>query len=220
MFAHLRGQSRLAFREDKPEELDLPEQSVRIARSTDGSNWEVVREIKRDFLQANKTCAYATVHLFRPDALHMWWIGANKEDEPTLFHSISQNGEKWSEPTQQLTREIDPRPMACARIEHSDDHDILTYVAMDEDRGPRFVTKVSQNARDWSAGEPSEFSLPVWFSRSAQWQQAAPSIVFTKEGARLYYIDILFSRKNVKGHIEKRDAVRGAVLRTAFCPKK
>ena len=94
--------------------------------------------------------------------------------------------------------------MACARIEHSGDHDILTYVAVDEDHGPRLVTKVSQNGRDWSAGEPSEFPLPVWFSWSAQWEQAAPSIVFTKEGARLYYVDLLFAGKTEKPY-PKRD---------------
>lgn len=209
----------LASREDKPEDFDLPRKSVRIARSTDGLNWEVVREIKGISFKRTKYALTRPCIYFHQDALHLWWIGANKDGEPTLFHSISQNGEKWSEPTQQLTTKIDSRPMACARVEQSGDHDILTYVAMDEDRGPRMVTKVSQNGRDWSAGEPSEFPLPIWFSWGAQWEQAAPSIVFTQEGARLYYVERLFAGKTEKPH-PRNDAVRGAVLRTAFCPKK
>lgn len=209
----------VTFGENKPEDFDLPKRSVRIARSTDGLNWEVVREIKGISFKQTKYALTRPCIYFYQDALHLWWIGANKDGEPTLFHSISQDGEKWSEATQQLTTKIDSRPMACARIEHSGDHDILTYVAVDEDHGPRLVTKVSQNGRDWSAGEPSEFPLPVWFSWSAQWEQAAPSIVFTKEGARLYYVDLLFAGKTEKPY-PKRDPVRGAVLRTAFCPKK
>lgn len=203
---------------EKAEELKLPEQGMRLARSTDGLNWEVVRDIKGISFKPTTHALTRPCIYFHQETLHLWWI-ALKDDEPALFHSISQEGENWSKPVPQSTKEVDPRPMACARIEPSGDQHILTYVAFDEEKGPRLVTKTSQNARNWTNAEPSEFPLPAWFKWSARWQQAAPVVIFGKEGARLYYVDLLFAQKTEKPH-PRNDAVRGAVLRTAFWPKQ
>jgi hypothetical protein len=44
--------------------------------------------------------------------------------------------------------------------------------------------------------------------------QPVPSVVFTKEGARLFYVDLLFA------NLEAQEGMRGAVLRTAFSQKR
>jgi hypothetical protein len=208
----------LTFEENSPEKVNLPRESIWLARSADGLNWEPVGEIKSLPFNptrhaAPRSCIYADA-----GALQLWWIGKS-EQGPALFHSTSRDAEAWSKPNSQLATEIDARAMACARVQPSGDYYILTYVAFDEKSGPRFVTKISQNARTWTASGPPEFPLPAYFTRSIEWQQAAPSVVFTKEGARLFYIDILFP-KNIEQPYPRRDPVRGAVLRTAFCPKK
>ena len=209
----------LTFEEDSLEQLDLPQQWVRLARSANGSEWEPAGEIKalsfkrtRDALV--RPCIYSDA-----GALHIWWIGSDDEDEPALLHSVSRDGENWSKPNRQLTKEIESRRMTCARVQASGDYYILTYVALDEQNGSRFVTKVSQNARSWTASGPPEFSLPAYFMSSMKWQQPAPSIVFTREGAQLFYIDILFA-KNTENPDPREDATLGMVLRTAFSQKQ
>ncbi|MGZ8900052.1 MAG: hypothetical protein ACXW3Z_08145 [Limisphaerales bacterium] len=208
----------LTFEENSSEKVNLPRESIWLARSADGLNWEPVGEIKALPFQPTRHAAPLPCIYADAGALQLWWIGES-EQGPVLLHSTSRDGENWSKPNPQLTKEIDAREMACARVRSSGDYYILTYVALDEKNGPRLVIKVSQNARTWMASGPPEFPLPAYFARSIDWQQAAPSVVFTKEGARLFYIDILFA-KNTEQPSPRRDPVRGAVLRTAFCPKK
>ena len=208
----------LTLEEKSLEELNLPRRLIRLACSSDGVNWEDGGEIKaisftRTKHAARRPCIYSDASL-----LHLWWIGES-EQGPALFHSTSRDGEEWSKASSQLTKEIDTREVACARVQPSGDYYLLTYVAFDEKNGPRLVTKVSQNARTWTANGPPEFPLPAYFLSSMDWQQPVPSVVFMKEGARLFYIDILFP-KNVERPHPTRDAARGAVLRTAFCPKQ
>lgn len=207
----------VTFEEKSPEEFNLPRRSIWLAHSRDGVNWEAAGAIKtlsvmRTRHAAPRPCIYSDANV-----LHIWWIGES-EQGPALFHSTSRDGETWTKPSFQLTKEIDAREMACARVQPSGDYYLLTYLAFDEKSGPRLVTKVSQNARTWTANGPPEFPLPAYFRSSMDWQQPVPSVVFTKEGARLFYIDILFPEKVERPH-PRREAARGAVLRTAFSPK-
>jgi hypothetical protein len=209
----------LDFREASLKDFELPHQWVRLARSADGLNWETAGEIKSITFEQTRHALLRPCLYSDRDALHIWWIGAGDKDEPALLHSVSRDGENWSKPNHQLTKEIDSRDMACARVQPSGDYYILTYVAFDEKSGPRVVTKISQNARTWTATGPPEFSLPAYFASSSGEQEASPSIVFTKEGARLYYVDLLFA-KNKERPDPRQDATRGAVLRTASSPKQ
>jgi hypothetical protein len=209
----------LTFEDNSLEQLDLPQQWVRLARSADGLNWESLGEIKSIGFKRTKHALPRPSIYSDANALHLWWIGPDDEDEPALLHSVSRDAQNWSKPNRQLTKEIDSRHIACARVQASGDYYILTYVVFDESNGPRFVTKVSQNARTWTASGPPEFPLPAYFSSSMDWQQPAPSIVFTKEGARLFYIDMLFAKDTERPN-PREDAVRGAVLRTAFSQKQ
>jgi predicted GH43/DUF377 family glycosyl hydrolase len=209
----------LAFQEKTPEDFNLPQEWVRLARSADGLNWETLAEIKGIPFKQTKHARLRPCIYSDRDALHIWWIGAGDQDEPALLHSVSRDGEKWSKPNQQLTSEIDSRHMACARVQPSGDYYILTYLAFDEKNGPRLVTKVSQNARTWAASGLPDFSLPAYFNYTVKREQAVPSIIFSKEGARLFYVDLLFGRDTQQPN-PWQDAARGAVLRTAFSPKQ
>jgi predicted GH43/DUF377 family glycosyl hydrolase len=208
----------LTFEESSPEDFNLPRESICLARSSDGLNWEPAGEIKALSFKHTKQAARRPSIYSDAGALHIWWIGES-EQGPALFHSTSRDAETWSKPNPQLTKEIDVREMACARVRPSGDYYILTYIAFDDRTGARLVTKVSQNARTWTASGPPEFSLPAYFALGRQWQQPVPSVVFTKEGARLFYIDILFP-KNIERPHPQRDAASGAVLRTAFSQKQ
>ena len=210
----------LTYEQKSLDEFDLPRESVWLAQSDDGLRWEALGELKtlpfkRTRAADSRPCIYSD-----GTSLHLWWIG-DSEQGPALFHSVSRDAQQWSRPNLQLTKDFDNREVCCARVQPSGDFYILTYVALNDrtaaDSGV-VVTKVSQNARTWTANGPPEFPLPPYFSWSLQWQQAAPQIVFTKEGARLFYIDLLFPKQSTRPH-PRRDPVRGAVLRTAFSPK-
>jgi predicted GH43/DUF377 family glycosyl hydrolase len=208
----------VTFEEKSPEEFNLQQESICFARSSDGLNWEPAGEIKSLSFKATKDAATRPCIYFDSGSLHLWWIGKS-EQGPALFHSTSRDAVVWSKPNSQLTKEIDARQMACARVRPSGDYYILTYVAFDDRTGAHLVTKISQNARTWTAGGPPEFPLPAYFARSMDWQQSVPSVVFTKEGARLFYIEILFPKNTERPH-PQRDPVRGAVVRTAFSQKQ
>lgn len=128
---------------------------------------------------------------------HLWWLGA-READPALFHSVSRDGRSWSKPNHQLASQIDPRPICCARVHESGDFYILVCIARDQ-REWRVVVKTSSNARSWTAAGPPEFRL------ASHSPHVAPWVVFTPEGARLY-----FAEQHEK---------KGSILRTAFCPK-
>jgi hypothetical protein len=94
------------------------------------------------------------------------------------------------------------------------DYYILVYVAHEKGIGgdTRVVTKISQNARSWSTAGPPEFKL------GPHWQHSVPSIVFEKNGARLFYCQPRMP--DPTKWLGPRDPIQGTVLRTAFCPKK
>ena len=173
--------------------------TARLARSEDGLIWH-------DVAGANPPVASKTARAFQPclyadgDSLHLWWMGPDANDKPALLHSISRDGLTWSKPNGQPAAEIDAREICCARVYPSGDFFILTYVASDKDRKISVVTRISRNARSWSALGPPEFPLP---SHS---MHAAPWMIFESGGARLFW-----SEK------QKNNACR---LSSAYCEKK
>src|SRR5207302_9021290 len=79
------------------------------------------------------------------------------------------------------------------------------YLASDSRSKAEIVTKISRDAVTWQAKGPPEFVLPTADSRNI----SMPEMVFTPEGARLFYSETQLGESGF----------RGAVLRSAFCPK-
>ena len=207
----------LAFEEKTPEDFAAMPSELHLARSGDGIVWEHIAKLKN--LPINTTgeadlrpCIYAEA-----DKLHMWWLAAGDEGKAALYHAVSSDGEEWPRPNRQPASEIDSRPICCARVSQSGEFYILTYVAHRDQKSPRFVTKISRNARSWQAGGPPEITLGPEAPLAPHWQHPAPAVVFTKEGARLYFIEQ--RRVNDRGGFHPNDSLRGSVLRTAACAK-
>jgi hypothetical protein len=178
---------------------------VEIASSEEGKVWQRIGKIGISFetpsLVYLRLCFYANSGL-----LHLWWIGVGDNKEPAICHSVSRDGLSWSKPNIQLTKEIDSREMLGARVYPSGDFYVLVYVVSD---GPRVVTKISRDAHSWQAKGPPEF---LYFNPGPI---VMPEMVFTADGARLFYSETRFVDSN-RG---AKSPQRGAVLRSAFCPK-
>ena len=107
-------------------------------------------------------------------------------------------------------REIDAREVSSVRVYPSGDFTILVYVAEDHPNHASIATKIARNARSWTVQGPPEFPI----ERSG-WH-IVPEMVFNSEGARLFYTEPLYVDRASDW---RKSAVRGAILRTAFCPK-
>ena len=174
---------------------------MRIARSVDGAHW-------RDQLTGN-TPIHSPQHFdFEPclysdgETLHLWWRAPDAERE-ALCHSVSRDALKWSKPISQPTKEIDPLPISGARVYPSGAYYIISYVAHDTEKKTfQLITKLSRDAKTWMRKGPPVFSLP---------QACAPFLVFTPEGARLFFTK---HQRLATGEIASR-----AELMSAFCPK-
>lgn len=184
-----------------------PPPRVLTARSEDGVLWqrpEIFSGIAFDppDTVGLRPCVYADSAL-----LHLWWIGSD-EGKPALCHSVSRDGASWSKPNRQLLGEIDSRPVSCVRVYPSGDFTLLVYVARDDLNHANIVTKIARDAHSWVAHGPPDFPL-AWSG-----VDPVPEMLFTAEGARLFYSEPQYAQGISQG------AIFGAVLRTAFCPKR
>jgi hypothetical protein len=204
----------LSYDEKSVEDLNLPALRCGVGRSEDGLTWEEVSQLDNIKFVPTRWGPPRPGIYSDANSLHLWWIGADEKDEPALLHSVSRDGIEWSRPNRQAASEIDSRPICCARVYPSGDYYILVYVAHEEGIGgkTRVVTKISQNARTWSAAGPPEFPL------GPHWQHTVPSMVFEKNGARLFYCEPRMP--DPTRWLGPRDPIQGVNLRTAFCPKK
>jgi hypothetical protein len=172
--------------------------SMRLSQSDDGTIWTDLRDATlppaaKEFLPV-RPCLYAD-----GNALHLWWLGL-AEQKPALLHSISRDGEKWTNPNSQAAKDIDAREICCARVYPSGDFYILSYVAESpKEKKYSVVTKISRDARTWTVNGPPEFPLPN------HWMHSPPLLVFEQNGARLYY--------------SAKEADETVTLRSARCSK-
>jgi len=186
-----------------------PPPRVMTARSEGGTIWQQARNLSGVSFDPSESvelrpCIYAD-----SDLLHMWWIGVS-ENKPALCHSVSRDGENWSKPNLQPMREIDSREISSVRVYPSGDFTILVYVAEDHPNHASIATKVARDARSWVAKGPPEFPI----ERSA-WH-LVPEMILKSDGARLFYTEPLYLGRAADW---RKSAIRGAILRTAFCPK-
>jgi hypothetical protein len=192
------------FLNGNDENSDTRTVSLRLANSNDGTNWREFFAAKHTpidpkLIGNDRPCLYSDPQV---KALELWWIGGEGKNR-ALFHSISHDAISWSKASTLLASEIDARPILCARVYPSGSFYIIVYVVeLPEENAWKVVTKISDNARTWSSKGPPEFSLPM---------PSAPWMVFTSEGARLFYL----AREE-----SKRDPPDTRTLvRSAFCPK-
>lgn len=186
---------------------------VELARSDDGIVWQSTGRVEGLPFETGgaispQPCLYAEGPI-----LHLWWI-ARDGRSAVLFHSISRDARKWSEPTKQPTTEIDAREMSAVRLYPSGNYYVLIYVAHDEKKN-RFsiVTKISREARSWFAKGPPEFVI------ERPLRGLSPAMIFTTDGARLFYPEALEVKQTNGKDLPRTSPNRGCVLRTAFCPK-
>jgi hypothetical protein len=187
------------------EESDRIAERVELASSNDGSVWQPLGALaglsfkRPDFI-------FLRISLYADGGrLHLWWIGINQESKPALCHSVSRDGLTWSNPNMQPAAAIDSREILGARVYPSGDFFILVYLASDGPSKAEIVTKISRDAVTWQTKGPPEFVLPTADSMYI----SMPEMIFTPEGARLFYSETQLGESGF----------RGAVLRTAFCPK-
>ena len=186
---------------------------VELARSDDGIAWQPAGPIEGLPFEipgsmSSQPCLYAEGQI-----LHLWWVGRSN-GKAFLCHSISRDAKTWIQPTMQPTAEIDSREMSAVRIYPSGNYYVLVYTARDEDKN-RFsiVTKISREARSWLSKGPPEFVV------EQPLRGLIPAMIFTAEGARLFFPQGL-EAKDVDGKdLPRKAPSRGCVLRTAFCPK-
>jgi len=182
-----------------PEDTNLPDVSLALAHWSPEMSWfpsdeEHVFPAETNSLASSRPSIYADSS---GQSLHLWWLGPHEEGQ-ALFHSVSRDAKTWSKPNHQLAKDIDPRRICCARVYESGDYYILVYVAQDGANW-KVVTRISSNARSWLPEGPPDYVL------ATHAQHLSPWMVFTAEGARLYFTE---SHEN-----------RASILRTAFCPK-
>jgi hypothetical protein len=179
----------------------VPLVAARLARSSDGVNWEPATGAELPALSNHEPDAMPCLY-GDGNTLHLWWVSPAPDDDEAqvLWHSISRDSKIWSRPNAQLTSEFDSRKVCCARVYPSGDFYLLTYVAEGGSGKFSVVTKISRDARSWTANGPPEFPLSSHADHSAPW------ILFEANGARLFYGE------------EQPDNT--TVLRTAFCEKK
>lgn len=186
---------------------------VELARSDDGIVWQPAGLIEGLPFEtpgsiSAQPCLYAEAQI-----LHLWWVGRSN-DKAFLCHSISRDAKTWMQPTMQPTTEIDSREMSAVRIYPSGQYYLLVYTARDEDKN-RFsiVTKISREARSWFSKGPPEFVV------ERPLRGLIPAMIFTAEGARLFYPQGLEVKDTDAEKSRRNPPSRGCVLRTAFCPK-
>ena len=187
-------------REKNDKRFDPTPMSMRLSQSDDGTIWTDVRNAAlpqgaKEFVPL-RPCLYAD-----GDALHLWWLGL-AEEKPALLHSISRDGEKWTAVNSQAAKDIDARAICCARVYPSGDFYILSYVAQTQagsDEKYSVATKISRDARTWTAHGPPEFPLPN------HWMHSPPLLLFEQDGVRLYY--------------SAKEADETVTLRSARCSK-
>ena len=104
--------------------------------------------------------------------------------------------------------------MSAVRLYPSGNYYVLVYVAHDENKN-RFsiVTKISREARSWFSKGPPEFVV------ERPLRGLIPAMIFTAEGARLFYSQGLEVKDTDAEKSGRETPSRGCVLRTAFCPK-
>jgi hypothetical protein len=186
-----------------------PPPRVMTARSEGGAIWQQARNLSGVSFDPPESvelrpCIYADSGL-----LHLCWIGLS-ENEPALCHSVSRDGENWSKPNLQPMREIDSREISSVRVYPSGDFTILVYVAEDHPNHASIATKVARDAHSWVAKGPPEFPI----ERSG-WH-LVPGMIFRSDGASLFYTEPLYVGRATDW---RKGAIRGAILRTAFCPR-
>jgi hypothetical protein len=186
---------------------------VELARSDDGIVWQPTGRIEGLPFEtagsmSSQPCLYAEGQI-----LHLWWVGRSN-DKAFLCHSISRDAKKWMQTTMQPTTEIDSREMSAVRIYPSGNYYVLVYAAHDEDKNSfSIVTKISREARSWFAKGPPEFAI------ERPLRGLIPAMIFTAEGARLFFPETLPVKEIDAGKLPGKPPSRGCVLRTAFCPK-
>lgn len=187
------------------EESERLASRVELASSKDGLVWQPLGTLAGlsfkipDFI-------FLRISLYADGGLlHLWWIGINQNGKPALCHSVSRDGLTWSNPNMQPAAAIDSREILGARVYPSGDFFVLVYLASDSPNKVEIVTKISRDAVTWQAKGPPEFVLPTADSRNI----SMPEMIFTPEGARLFYSETQLGESGF----------RGAVLRSAFCPK-
>lgn len=194
----------------KPDEYpeDVPPR-VEVMSSDEGSIWQRIGTIK-GLSFAMPDDAYLRLCLYADSrTLHLWWIGLNTDTKQSvLCHSVSRDGSTWTKPNMQSASEIDSRLIVGVRVYPSGSYYILVYVVLDGPNRAWVVTKISKDAHSWEAKGPPEFQLPD------STKIVMPEMVFTAEGARLFYSAPKFP--DPSGQAANRS---GGVLATAFCPK-
>ena len=187
------------------EESDRLAERVELASSNNGLMWQPLGTLaglsfkRPDFI-------FLRISLYADGGLlHLWWIGINQEGKPALCRSVSRDGLTWSKPNMQPAAAIDSREILGARVYPSGDFFVLVYLASDSPNKAEIVTKISRDAVTWQRKGPPEFVLPTADSRNI----SMPEMIFTPEGARLFYSETQLGESGF----------RGAVLRSAFCPK-
>ncbi|MGI8905392.1 MAG: hypothetical protein ACR2IE_02750 [Candidatus Sumerlaeaceae bacterium] len=176
------------------EELNKGVAWLSFVESTDGVVWQACHPAVS--LDMHRTHFPLAPSLYHSDQkLHLWWFGL-REGLRVLNHSIS-DGAKWSKPNWQPAGELSERELCCARVVPSGNYLLLS--AVEKAARPRVVTFTSRNGRTWHRAGPPPFELESHTAHSA------PFLVFTAEGARLYYSSNL--------------ADGGSHLHSAFCPK-
>jgi len=175
--------------------------AARLARSPDSVNWEPVADAALPVLSNPDSDAMPCLY-GDGNSLHLWWMSPAPDNGKAqiLSHSTSRDSKVWSRPNAQPTSDFDSRKVCCARVYPSGDFYILTYVAEEAPTKFSVVTKISHDARSWTAKGPPEFPLISHAAHSAPW------MLFEANGARLFYGE------------EQPDNT--LVLRSAFCEKK
>jgi hypothetical protein len=189
-------------------DLDLIEPRVEVASSEDGWIWQPRGKAGISF-KVPKSIFLRVGFYADSSRLHLWWIGADEKKDPVLCHSVSRDGSTWSKPNMQPASGIDSREILGVRAYPSGDFFVLVYLVRLNPNEVHVVTKISRDAISWQAKGPPEFVLPD--SRNI----AMPEMVFTSDGARLFYSETRFAATRRSSKTPQR----GAVLRTAFCPK-
>ncbi len=185
------------------EESDRIASRVELASSKDGFVWQPLGTLAGLSFKIPRSIFLRISLYAEGGVLHLWWIGINQEGKPALCHSVSRNGLTWSNPNIQPAAGIDSREILGARVYPTGDFFVLVYLASLNPNEVHIVTKTSRDAVSWQAKGPPEFVLPDAKNISM------PEMIFAPEGARLFYSETQFGGRGI----------RGAVLRSAFCPK-
>jgi hypothetical protein len=199
----------MIFRElDKHEGTGL----LKAAHSKDGILWDFPKDAQKGVaLFSSRGSAYSPWIYRDPDpprSLCFWYLTSAKDpDHNDLMNAASSDGVTWKEAILQRGLDIDEGGMIeHARVIPSGQFYILCYMVRNVKNGDiLYRFRVSRNERSWIAQGPPDYSPSGGKTLKEMLLCGAPSVIFTAEGARLYYEE------------ERPDGTR--VIRTAFCPK-